>query len=443
MRQVFRLTLYGTLLLSMAIPLHTQTTSPLPESLENGDWGVTVDAADSTRFADHLDNDVRSRSVRAALWGRRVSSIGEEGELDLAVQGSYNWSRADVFLNLDLARARFLFPQIGGPGTAVDLSMGRIAFRDPSGLVFNHTADGISGRVATPRTRVRVSGAYTGLQLNPISNVRMSATDRLEEDDDSETFGPRRVVLMSEFRFPELVGRHTPELALVGQFDARDTSSGDHTVHSGYAVMGMSGRLAGRLYGDIFGAFTAGVYDDDNDDETYTGFLASARLRLFLPDLLSSRLSLRAVYASNTEDEIDRFIPITRTVPGTILGIPLENLMVGEASYSFRPFVGSDSLRAQRVQVALTSRVFFSATDEPPVEEPFGADPSGDLFIQDDPDSRYIGTEAVLGINTRIASDFGLGLNAGMFFPGTGSSGVFTSDRKPEGLFRLSLSTRL
>ncbi len=429
---------------AIGAPIPTETGTS--ERFAAGDWGVSLDAQDSTRFADHLEQDVRGRAAILGIFGRRVIPFSTENELDLAVEGSYNWSRADIFVNLDLMRATVRLPEMFSPASTVELSAGRFPFQDPSGLVLRHTGDGLQTRIATPRTRVTLGAMYTGLLLNPVSNIRMSGIDRFDETDEDETFGPRRVVGMASFRFPELIGRQALSLSLIGQADVRDTDTGEDSVHSAYAVLGLDGRLFGQLYSDIYGGVTAGIYDDGDDDDTYIGFMGSARLRLFLPELRRSRISVRGVYMSNDDDpeSFDAFRPISRSTPGTVVSIPLENIIFGELIYSMRPFAEAQSLAARRVQLSLAGRTFFTASDSPPASEPFGSALDGQpVLVQADPDGNYVGTEAAVRLNARVRSDLGLAMTGGVFFPGTGSNGVFENERKEEFLVRVELSTRL
>lgn len=411
-----------------------------------GDWGVTIDAQDSTRFAEHLPQDIRGRAVILSLWGQRIVPFSDENELQLTAQGSYNWSRSDIYLNLDLLRFTAFLPESFSDSSSLEFHAGRFPFRDPSGLVLRHVGDGISLRVATRRTRVHLGAMYTGLQLNPASSIRMSGADRTEEFDTDQTFGPGRAVGMAEFRFPGLLGRQSATLALLGQYDTRTADDSEDSVHSAYAVLGLDGRLFGLLYSDLYGGVTYGSYDTGTEDSTYIGYMGSARFRVFLPRAWSSRISLRGIYMSNNDDleSYDRFLPITRSTPGTVLSIPLENIFFGELSYSIRPFVNGESLPARRVQVSATGRTFFTASDTPPVSEPFGSQLNGTPFgLQAEPAGNYVGTEAVLGLNARVRSDFGVGFTFGAFFPGTGSAGVFTDDRETEFVFRVELSTQL
>ena len=417
-----------------------------------GDWGVTVDALRSIRAAGHQGQDARTSAISGALWARRVSPVGELSTIDSAIQGSYNWSSGQTYLNLDLLRFRGFYPELLGSSSVVEATAGRFRFQDPSNLILSSTADGLSLQIAYPSVRLLLGASYTGFMLNPASNVRMTGADLLEQDDDDEDFGPRRAVGLAEISFPELFARQTIVLSALGQFDLRDADDDEATVNSGYAVAGIRGPLFGSLYHDIYGAGTMGSVEiDDGEDYDYIGYLGSARLRLFVPNFFASRFSLRGVYASSGEiDEgdntyDDRFRPVTRTRFGTAIALPLENLLMGELQYSVRPFAGSDSERARRFQLVLTGRTFFTTADEPVVLDPtteVEANEFGDYPGYDDDPGNYIGSEAVLQLNARPLSDLGLGFTAGMFFPGTGSSGAFTNAREPQFLGRVELSTR-
>ncbi len=427
---------------------------PVSDRVSSGDWGVTLDALRTIRAAGHQDLDTFTNALRGALWARRVVPAGELSTFDLGVQGSYNWSTGQTYLNLDRLRAVGRYPELLGPTSVAETTVGRFRFQDPSGLVLNHVGDGLSAGVAYPRARLRFSALYTGFLLNPVSTVRMTGTDLLEEDDDDEDFGPRRVVGLAELSFPALVARQTLVTGAAGQYDLRDAGDGEETVHSGYAVLGIRGRLFGSLYHDVYAVGTAGTLERDEngatESEDFTGYLGSARLRLFLPGFFASRLSLQGVYASRADannDLIgDGYLPISRTRLGTVVRLPLQNLLFTELSYSMRPFFDSASERARRVQVVLTGRGFFTTSDRPVVLDP-ATETTGDGFdlvgIDSEPAGNIIGTEVVLRINARPLSDLGLGMTTGMFFPHTGSAGVFTGDREPEFLGRVELSTRL
>lgn len=416
-----------------------------------GDWGMTVDAFRSLRAAGHQDQDARTSALSATLWGQGVLPAGELSTIDLSIQGSFNWSTGLTYVDLDLARVRGRHPELFGASSVVETTVGRFRFQDPSALVFNHTADGASVQLGYPAVRLRLGAAYTGLLLNPVSSVRMTGIDLSEEDDEDELFGPERVVGHAELTFPEVIAGQTIVTGTVGQLDMRDPDGGEQTVNSGYALLGVRGPLLGNLYHDIYGVGSMGTREQNSDSEDYLGYLGSARLRLFLPKLAASRISVRGIYASRADSDPDDlagggdgYLPIARTRLGTVISLPLQNLLFGELSYSLRPFSDSESDSARRFQVRVAGRAFFTTSNRPVVIDP-ATDTldNGDVIgIDDDPNGNFIGTEALLRLNMRVLSDLGLGATVGMFFPDTGDTGVFTDDRAPQFLTRLELSTR-
>ncbi|TVQ26135.1 MAG: hypothetical protein EA383_06300 [Spirochaetaceae bacterium] len=412
-----------------------------------GDWGVTVDVLRGLRAAEHVAQDARTSALSTALWGRRIIPIGTESRLDFAIQGSYNWSSGQVFANLDLARMDGLHPFILGESSVLRTRVGRFRVADPSTFVINAAVDGLSVRLEYPAVRMELTGAYTGLQLNPVSNVRMTQVDLVEENDDSATFAPPRAVGIAAIEFPELFARQSVSVAVIGQYDFRDAASTQDTLNSGYAVLGVRGPLFGGLYHDVFGIATQGVWEQGNQSESYFGYLGSVRLRLFLPEFFASRVSVQAVYSSH--DDVDassgfenRYRPISRNRLGTAVSVALENLLYGELSYSLRPFIGSDSAQAQRVQVQLAGRTYFTTSDSPAALDPRTEGSAVYPGFDPEPTGRHIGSEGVLRLNARPFSDLGLGATVGLFVPSVGDPGVFTNDRGIQFLSRLELSTR-
>jgi hypothetical protein len=67
----------------------------------------------------------------------------------------------------------------------------------------------------------------------------------------------------------------------------------------------------------------------------------------------------------------------------------------------------------------------------------------GLAYVDTSSKGMYLGTEIEVSLVARVFSDLGLSLRTGVFLPGTGSFGVFTSERKPEFLAKVELSTSL
>lgn len=410
------------------------------------DWGVTLDAASSVRTAGHLDTDTWGRSVRGSVWGRRYTRLGEESSLDISAQGSYLWSRSLVFVTLDQGRVRARFPGTVTTDSVLDIRAGRFFFQDFTGQIFSHTADGVSAELGFATTTIHTSVAYTGLQINPTSRVRMTPDDVREEESDTGTFGPARMVAITGASFSDLPGRLRLDISLAGQIDGRDPEAGEATVNSGYILVGLGGPLVRNVYHDLHAAYTAGnVSVKGGKDSSYTGVMAGGRLRLFVPNVWNMRISARGAYAGPGfgDPENDTFIPISRQSASAVIPLPLQNLILGELDWSVRPL--------RHVQLRAAGRVFLLATDEQPlsIHEGFAPDPAGAITgpigapFGTKPEGTTIGYEVEGGFTYRMRSDLGIGVSTALFIPETGGNGVFTSDRKREFTGRIELSMRM
>ncbi|SIQ89898.1 hypothetical protein SAMN05920897_11783 [Alkalispirochaeta americana] len=389
-------------------------------------WGINLDSSSSFSQADHKEDNDPDHTVTAALWIRSLLVLSRDRSVEMIAQGSYTWSDDREYLfNVDTLRATGRFPGLLGETSMVRATAGRFHLRDTTGLVLSHVADGLQLRVSYPFARLRLAGGYTGLLLNPVSDIRMTETDLTESDDDDTFFGPARLLGVAEITFSDLPRRQSLSAAVTAQKDLRDADDDETTFDSLYATIALSGPLAGNLYHSLSGTVMAGSAEADSTTKSSLGFLAEARLRYYREALAGSRLGANFTWASGDEGGADRFVPITRGTAGTILDLPLEDILRGEIFYSFRPFPG--------IQPSLTVGWFFLASDERPQTPE----------VDTDSDGRFLGTEVVGRLVARPVSDLGIQLTGGAFFPASGSSGVFTSDRKTEYLLKIEISTSL
>lgn len=395
-----------------------------PPELERT-WGINLDSSSSFSQTDHADDDPQY-TVTAALWLRSLLVLSGGRSVEMIAQGSYTWSDDREYLfNLDILRATGRFPGLLGETSMVRATAGRFHLRDTTGVVLSHTVDGLQLRVSYPLARLRLAAGHTGLLLNPVSDIRMTATDLDESDDDDTFFGPARLLGLAEVVFPELPHRQSLSVALTAQKDLRDADDNETTFDSLYATVALSGPVAGNLYHSLAGTVMAGSAETGSESTSSTGFLAEARLRYYREALAGSRLGANFTWASGDEGGADRFVPISRGTAGTILDLPLEDILRGEIFYSFQPLPG--------IQPSLTVGWFFLASDDRPQTPE--VDPASD--------GRFLGTEVVGRLVVRPVSDLGFRLTGGAFFPASGSSGVFTSDRKTEYLLKIEISTSL
>ena len=403
------------------LPLFTATA----ESEAVATWGVTIDGSADFSYAGHLDENDPAYALTTALWSRSLFPLGEDRSIELTAQGSYTWSDdRDYLVDVDLLRARGRFPGLFGPDSVVRATAGRFRFRDTTGIVLNHVLDGMQTRVNYPGVRTRFAAAYTGLQLNPVSDIRMTPADLADSGDDDEFFGPRRIVGVAEVSFPEAFLRQTVTAGVTGQFDLRDADDEEVTFNSGYFSLAAAGPVAGNLYHDLSGTAMVGRSDLDGDTDDHVGFLLNGRLRYFREDRLSSRIGAGVTWASGTGDDVDRFIPISRSTAGTIVSVPVENLIRTDLSYSFRP--------SEKIQVGYNVGWFFTGHED---------DLPQSALVDPDADGRWIGTEVVARVSARLTSDLGLAVTGGIFAPSSGENGIYDDAREAEHLLRVELST--
>jgi hypothetical protein len=398
-------------------------------------WGGTVDGTGSGTIADHLDEPDSAFSVNTALWLRSLFTAGDGGSTyEVEVQPSYTWTDDRPYLfDLDRAKLDVIVPGFGGSASVLRATVGRFRAVDASGQIFSHTLDGADITWSHPVLRARVGTGYTGLILNPVSGIRMSGADDADSGDDEVFWGPPRYIVLSEITLPGLILRQSVTAAYIGQWDLRDADEEqqEDTLDSNYFGVRIDGPLASGLFQDIGFYLSPSTRELAGEKENDLGILGSARVRYFRPDWNSSRFAIRGVVVSGAGNKEDNFYTISGGQAGLVSDIPLENIAYGEATYGVRPFAGGDTRMIRDIQTGIYTRKLCLMSDEQPIDS-FGA------VVSDD--GRYAGTEVSVNVGWRALSDLGTSITAGAFWPGTGSSGAFTNERKPEYLLRMKVS---
>ncbi|MFW5642490.1 MAG: hypothetical protein ACOCYQ_00555 [Alkalispirochaeta sp.] len=399
-------------------------------------WGGTIDGTGSGTgsFDDDLDEGDLAFSVKSALWLRSFLEASGGSTWEINVQPSYTWTDERPYLfDVDRARIDMTLPQVGGTSSVLRGSVGRFRYVDAGGMILNHTIDGAELTWSNPVVRLRGASGYTGLVINPVSTIRMSEADEADGGDKEILWGPPRAFFTGEATLTGVFLRQSLTAVYLGQRDLRDADEDDQedTLDSDYVGMRIGGPLASGLFQDVGVYLSSSTRDAVDGIEPETGMLATARIRYFRTDWNSSRFALRGVVVQGAGDKDDTFYTISTVPAGIVVDIPFENLGFAEASYGIRPFAGAPRRTVRDIQTGVISRVFWRMNDELPVDT-FGANVSDD--------GRYIGTEVSANIGWRATSDLGTSITAGAFWPGTGSSGAFTDERKPEYLLRVQVS---
>ena len=401
-------------------------------AFDGSDWGVTVDGATTVRYSDELSDHDLDYRVRTALWAEFFRGIGDGGALVLSAEGSFvHADDRDYLVDLDRLRLSMTRPgALGGAGTFA-AAFGRFAFRDPTAQILNSPADGVRFGFRFSTWELELWGGYTGLLLNPVSRIRLSAADRAEESDDDQLFGPQRVLAQAELRFPDIAARQVLSLSAVAQWDLRDASGGEDTVDSQYGALLVAGPLSRNLYHTSFvgmGLFQAA--------EDQIGLFGGSRMRYLREEWLGSRFTLSMLYTSGPQGEIGAFVPITQPPIGRVFQPRAGNVSTASAGYAMRPWIRSSSVPARAIEFSAGGRAFFRSSDEGSVEGG-GLLTAGTLTPAGS--ERYLGSEVEWGVRARPLPDLGFALTGGVFVPGS----VFGDEAGPEYLGRLELSLAL
>ena len=398
------------------------------------DYGGSLDNTTVLGFSEMYDGTEVDQSIRLGAWFLGVERFETGSTLEVTATGSYTATedRPYVF-DVDLLRARGVFPGALGSSSLLQATVGRTGFSDPTGLILNHVADGVLANLTYPRVRLRLGGAYTGLLISPSSSIRISDTDYFEESTDDEFFGPKRVIGL----FDVSLGG----LTLFGllQQDLRNEDDGD-TIDTQYLGVNGTVRLGSSGYWDGFLVASSGQSTVGSADNEFYAFALGTGLRFFIEEWRFSQASIRGLYASPflpVEDvvgfNINEFKPINEPTLGLAFSPRLSNLILTELSYSLRPFADP----AQRhptlddFETKIVGRGFFRG---------YIGDSNYIADFDPESDSLFMGTEVELGVAARVFTDLGLGLRTAVFLPATGSSGAFSENRKTEWAVRLDLS---
>lgn len=388
-----------------------------------GDFGVTLDT--STVVSGGVVDASADSVYKASIWGELFQATSKGGSLDLVAQGSYRYTADRPYIfDLDLLRFTGLFSAALGDGTAVELKAGRFNFSDATKLILNQTMDGAQISLLFSGFQVRLAGAYTGFILNPSSSIRISADDQLEANDNSEFFGPKRIVAMAS------LGSDGFALQALAQFDMRD--GGSETIDTQYLGIVGTPRLTPNLYLDYNLTASYGQSTVGSKTTNLISALGGFGLRFYAEELAASRAHATVTYATGftpvvllLEDfSVEDFRPITQPPTGLAFSPRLANLLSLDVGYSFRPFFKNSSTVLSNIQPLVGARVFF----RDPVPLLVSGTPA-DILVSDlKPGSNalYLGTEIEAGVQARIFSDLGLSVRGGYFLP---SADAFTSNR--------------
>ena len=283
------------------------------------------------------DEDARAQ-FKLGAWAAFAPALSGEATAEILIEGTL-LSVIDGYTLADLEylRAGFLFPTAIGPSSVLAIEAGRYQLSDPTGLVIDHRIDGLQVVLETPRVTLRTAAGYSGLLLKDNAAIRMSSADLADLlDDDTITASPR-IVLLSDARFPELMGRTSLVVGGVLQFDRR-SGSGDR-IDTQYGYLGLDGIITRNLYYDATGVIGGVTFRETADGDADSGLATAgmARLTFFPPVVFESVVQLAGLYASGSDGTLDAYTPITQPDYGLLFDTALSDLFLASLDFSFQP----------------------------------------------------------------------------------------------------------
>jgi hypothetical protein len=406
------------------------------------DWGGFLGNATGLTYDSEAHFSQRNK---LGLWIKAPFS----DELALNAQISYQFSLdRPLFADIDLLNLDGQFVLENSSAFVFGVKAGRFLFNDFSRLVLNHNLDGVRFVFELPSLSLSFGVGVTGFTFIPSSSIIMTNSDlsvRGSAPDHGFALAPPKRIEQLSIRVPGLPDRQEFNFTFIALQDLQseeNISSGNTRLHAEYIGFGVNGPLTGTAYYNGNFYLNLGHYEGKSS----LGFLTSAGVRIYLEELQYSRIEIRGIFSTGDENKGGfydsytgsgigtQFFPISRPSFGVIFSPQLGNMIVGELSYSLRPFSSNGGGTMENFQTMLKGLVFMRPTTGA-ISEPGINGSSSQL---------YLGTEADLVISFRPFSDLGMSLSGGIFFPNNAASdSAFDSTAQPiefGGRFEFSFS---
>jgi hypothetical protein len=387
-----------------------------------------------------VQEDVLKGWVQGALSNNLSLNFELDGTFDSAPILPFNTML--LYVNADLLNLHGSYPFQNGALKLIQFTVGRFLLSDFTTDVVAHGADGVFLDFEFPAVSVNLSAGYTGLVTKGASTIELSKSDLNDYSNTDVYFASPRLIELVQATLLSLPGQRLVVSAILQQdlrgtpLDVADkgatplvpegtvpfnpTEGG--RVNTQYFGAGMSGSIVGKLYYDVFSYLETGQmlsYQTDSYQSIFfVAALSGGGVRVFLPDILSSVVAVRVLYASGdpnatsvTEDAsqgFSVFTPISRPILDNVYSPQLSNLILIQASYSLKPLSKLSEL-FEKLQTSLQADIFFRPTT--------GAISEPDVSAGNT--SAYLGSEMDLSVNFSPLSDLGSSLWGGVFLPGS------------------------
>ena len=370
--------------------------------------------------------DLREQINKLALW----VAVSPSETVYITAQASvgYSYDEYDILGDLDYLYLRQEFNNFS-------YKLGRFFQAEFTGKVFAHRLDGLQLDLSFPLANFMLGAGYSGLLLKPVSTLSNTLLDIEDDSDDDVMFAPKKIILNFGVSFPEIFASQQLDIAVVAQLDMRKTTAetgaaweikGGH-LNTVYTGLGLSGMFFDSWIYDVYGYLQLGnslSYISDIDEyrtKPLVAFLAGGSVSYLMRDFYFSKIRASFMYASGDDDNISvyegntksinsQFIPVSETVTGILFSPILSNLMKAGLEYSLKPFSAG---KLKDFQAGVSGAIYFSASEGAVKESKVSKNTS----------QQYLGTEALLTLNYKPFSDFGITAAGGAFFPNTTSGG--------------------
>ncbi len=408
-------------------------------------FGFSID------FGGYIENysvitsepDSQEQTDKLALW----LALSPTETMYITGQGSVAYSKDDydILADLDYLYITQDFTGLFTQNSGFIYKIGRFFQYDFTGRVFAHRLDGAHFTLAFPRFNLSLGAGYSGLLLKPVSSINNTAADVIDDNDDDIKLAPKKVIINLGVALPEVMQSQQLDFSFITQIDMRSNDlieDGDPATAEGkggklnafYLGVGLSGALTGSFIYDIYSYLQLGKslsYIEPKSEYEYKALfavLAGGSISYLMKDFYFSKLTVSFMFASGDDDNVSvyegntygnntQFMPITDSNTGIIFSPTPSNLIRAGLEYSIKPFSKTKGAM-KNFQAALSGAVYFKASDGA-VSESIASASS---------DDKYLGTEALLILNYRPFSDFGITVAGGAFIPNSSSSGPILND---------------
>lgn len=389
---------------------------------------------DDGQFEEVLDQSLEANAAVKAAFDNGLF-LGLSGFLEFEIDNNDGLS-GNLFTG-DLTQLFLGRGFSGSPNDLLRLSIGRERIRDFSGYILDAPLDGMRLEYRRTGLLLGVQAGSSGLLLDDSSPYLVTPSEGLRKD---PLFGPSRFVSRLNLELEELLPRQLLNADVLINIDLPEDGEYGGDIFDSF-TLGLG--LSGPVYESIsYTAFLFGqqsaYYGADDREYLYTRGIATAAgisITFDLSDSRGSSIDFSTLFATGDGEHplfsdsggglSTQFSTITDAEPGFVYPLFLSNLAQIKAGYSLSPVSALEQLRITGAAAIILRPSAGSGTL---VEIPASGTPAG-----------YLGTELFLGSDLELSSGLFIGLEGGVFLPGSRfiDAGVFSSGG-PQGRLRLT-----